>query len=136
LTPLDGGPPGLRGSRAEDGVGTGNEVERVGHDGPDRPPVAEGSAQFVLADPARADVPRLPVAEAHQVAGTARAQHRRQALDIPGAVDVVEDVEQTAVDDRVEGQAQIGQAQRIADLEAGLDAARGRLLEGPLDGHR
>jgi hypothetical protein len=72
--------------------------------------MAEGGAQFVLAHPARPGVPGLTVAEADQVAEPARAQHRRQAGHIPAAVLVVEDVEDAAVDDRVEVQAEIRQA--------------------------
>ena len=47
------------------------------------------------------------VAEAGQVAAAAWAQHRRQAGHVPGAVLVVEDVEHAAIDDRVDGQAQV-----------------------------
>jgi hypothetical protein len=47
---------------------------------------------------------------------------------------VVEDVEHAAVDDRVEGQAQVRQPERVTDLEAGHHAPFGRLLPGPPDG--
>jgi len=96
--------------------------------------VGEGGAEFVLADPAGPGSSGLAVAEAHQVAVAARAQHRRQAGHVPGAVGVVEDVEHSAVDDRVEGQVQVWKAQRVGDLEAGPQASFGRLLDGPPDG--
>ena len=60
-----------------------------------------------MSDPAGAPVARLAVAEAGEVAVAAGPQHRRQAGHVPGAVLVIEDVEHAAVDDRVEGQAEL-----------------------------
>ena len=81
------------------GTEPGVDHERVGCDAGDAPAVAERGAKLVLADPPGAPVSRLAVAEAHQEAGAAGPQHRRQAGDVPGAALVVEDVEQPAVDD-------------------------------------
>ena len=47
---------------------------------------------------------------------------------------VVEHVEHAAVDNRVEGQAQVGQPERVTDFEASHQAPFGRLLPGPPDG--
>jgi hypothetical protein len=133
VDPADGGQPGLGGRDAE---GIGVELEGGGPDGGDRPAVAEGSAQLVLADPARAEHPGLPVAEAHQVQAAARPQHRGQAGDVPGPVVVVEDVEHPAVDDGVEVQPQLSQAPGVGDLEAGPDPAGGCLAAGDLESQR
>ena len=43
-------------------------------------------------------------------------------------------MEYSAVDDRVERQAEVAQVKRVGDLEAGAQASFGRLLDGPLDG--
>ena len=53
--------------------------------------------------------------------------------DVPGAVGVIEDVEQPAVDDRVEGLAERDEAERIDHLKASVDALGG-LAAGDLDG--
>src|SRR6266566_9112041 len=58
--PADGGQPRLRGRRAEPWV----DLEGLRHDGGDGPAVAEGGAQFLLADPPGPDAAGLAVAEA------------------------------------------------------------------------
>src|SRR5260221_10038652 len=127
--PAYGGQPGLGGGDAKARV----ESERLPRDAGDGPAVAEGGAQLVLADAARAGVAGLAVAEAHQVAGAARPQGRLQAGDVPGAAVVVEDVEHPAVDDRVQGHAELPEAQHVTDLEAGGHVPPGRLAARPLD---
>ena len=56
--------------------------------------------------------------------------------DVPGAGRIVEHVEEPAVDDRVEGRAERVEAERVEDLEAGVDAALDGLAAGDLDGAR
>jgi hypothetical protein len=70
-------------------------------------------------------VSRLTVAEAHQVAAVPRPQHHRQAGDVPGAILVVEDVEEPAVDDHVEGHGEMAEVQRAGDLESGRHVSCG-----------
>ena len=94
----------------------------VGAERVDAPPSAEGCAQLALGDAAGAPVPELAVAKAHEVKAATRAEDGVHSADVAGSRGVVEDVEQPAVDDRVEGQAEVGQAQGIGDLEAGTDA--------------
>lgn len=65
-------------------------------------------------------------------AGTA---HRGQAVHIAPPVDVVEYVEQRAVDDGVEPRSAV-QAGRVGHLEAGVDAAGGSIGPGQLDRSR
>src|SRR5262249_41006663 len=87
------------------------DIEPVRGDGLDGPPVGECSAQLVGPDPARAPVAWLPITEAHQVIRATRLQHGCEARDIRGAVLVTEHVEHAAVDDGVEGAAQLLQVE-------------------------
>jgi hypothetical protein len=66
----------------------------------------------------------------------AGAQHRREAGDVAGPVVVVEDVEHPAVDDGVEGHAELPEAQHVRDLEAGGQVPFRGLGTGPFDGAR
>src|ERR1017187_4557258 len=102
---VDSGQPGLcrRGTRSA------VDRERVRRDAGDVPALGERGYQLVLADPAGPPVSRLAVAEAHQVATACGPQHRRQAGDVPGAILVVEDMEQPAVDDGVEGHGELAE---------------------------
>src|SRR6185295_11814369 len=129
--PFQHGQPGPHGHLADPRL---VDLELRSLDADHGPPVAERGAQFVLRDPPRPPGPRLTIAEARQVAAAARAQHRRQAGHVPGAVLVVEHVEHAAVDDHVEGQAQVRQPEHVTDLEASYQAPFGRLLPGPPDG--
>ena len=127
------GQPGLRERDAELGL---VELEGVRLDARDPPPVAEGGTQFIPADPPGPEGPRLAVTEAQQVTVAAISQHRRQAGHVPDAVFVVEDMEDPAVDDRAEGQAEVSGVQRVGDFEAGVQASFEGLAAGPLDGKR
>src|SRR6202043_1363758 len=98
----DGGQPGFCGRGTESGV----DFEGARRDVGDGPAVSEGGGGLALAHPPRAEVAGLAVAEAHEVARAARPQHRRQAGDVLDAPLVVEDVEQPAVNDRLEGHAE------------------------------
>ena len=81
----------------------------------------------------RGPIAGLAVAEAHQVAVPPGSTE--PGCDVPGAAVVVEDVEQPAVDDRVEGQAEPAEVQRVADLERAASPL-GCLGAGPLDRQR
>ena len=129
--PFQHGQPGLHGRDADPRL---VDLERRRLDADHGPPVAERGPQLILADPARPPGPRLTVAEADQVAAAAGTQHRPQAGHVPGAVLVVEDVEHAAVDDRVDGPAQVRQPEHVTDFEASHQAPFGRLLPGPRDG--
>ena len=86
--------------------------------------------------PAGTPVAGLAVAEAHEVKVATGAEDGVHSRDVPGASGVVEDVEQPAVDDGVEGLAERVEAKRVEHLEAGVDAALGGLAAGDLDGAR
>jgi hypothetical protein len=62
------------------------------------------------------------------------AERGVQSRDVVDASGVVEDVEQPAVDDGVEGLAERVEVAGVEHLEAGVDAAQGRLAAGELDG--
>jgi hypothetical protein len=64
------------------------------------------------------------------------AEDGLQSRDVVGASGVVEDVEQPAVDDGVEGLAERVEVEGVEHLEAGVDAALGGLAAGDLDGAR
>ena len=76
----------------------------------------------------------LTVAEAHEVKVATRAKGGMHSRDVLGASGVVEDVEQPAVNDGVEGLAKPVEVERVEHLEAGVDAALGGLVAGDLDG--
>ena len=59
-----------------------------------------------------------------------------QGGDVPGAVGIVEDMKQAAVDDRVEGLTERMKAERVKHPEAGIDAALGGLEASDIDGAR
>ena len=130
--PDDVGEPGFGDRGAEARV----DVEAVGGERIDAPAGAERGAQLDFGDAARTPVAGLAVAEAHEVKVATRAEDSVQSRDVPGAGGVVEDVEQPAVDDRVEGLAERVEAERVEHLEAGVNAALGGLAAGDLDGAR
>ena len=94
--------PRFGGRGAEAGV----DVEAVGSERVDAPAGTERSPQLALGDAARAPVAGLTVAEAHEVKVATWTEDGVHGGDVPGAGGVVEDVEQPAVDDRVEGLAE------------------------------
>src|ERR1039457_353750 len=128
--PADSGEPGLCCRGAEFAV----DRECFCGDVCDGPPVAERLGELVLADPAGAHLSWLAVAETQQVAQAAGRRYRGQAGDVPCAPLIVEDVEQPAVDDRVEADAELPEVQRVGDLEPGRHASLGcfpaRLRDG------
>src|SRR6266568_2514529 len=111
--PADGRQPGLRRRGTEPRI----DHELIRRDAGHGPAIAERGDELVPADPAWAPVARLAVAEAHQVVAAAGAQHRSETGDVLRALRVVEHVEQPAVGDGVEGQAERPEVQRISDLE-------------------
>src|SRR5262249_12064166 len=79
--------------------------------------------------------PRLLVAEAQQEQTTAWLQHRRQPLDVAGAVVIAEHMEQAAVDHVVEPLGPALERQGVLDQEGRLYASLRSLPLRPLDGH-
>ena len=98
-----------------------------------RQPEPNAAAQLAFGDSARAPVTRLTVAEAHEVKVTAWPENGVEGGDVPGAGVIVEDVEEPAVDDRLEGLVERVEAQRVEHLEDGLDPAFSGLALGDLD---
>ena len=64
------------------------------------------------------------------------AERRVQSRDVVNASGVVEHMEQTAVDDGVEGLAQRVEVERIVHLKTGIGTTLDRLATGVLDGAR
>src|ERR1019366_1002956 len=130
--PADSGEPGL----CRCGAGLAVDRECFCGDVGDGPPVAERLSELIFTDSAGAHVPGLAVAEAQQIARAAGCRDRRQAGDVPGPPLVVEDVEQPAVDDRVEADAELPEVHRVGDLEPGQHASLGGFPARLRDGAR
>ena len=103
-----------------------------GFDGPSHGERAESR----LGHPAWAPVARLAITETEHVIATTRRNHFCQAVDVALAVIVIEDVEEPAVEHRVELLAQINETECIRHQEARLDAPLGRLGLCQVDGLR
>src|SRR5438309_6497750 len=89
--PGEGDEPGLG------AVGVDGDVDPRRLDGVHGPSIGEAGPDLVLRHPPGAPITRLPIAEAqHEVAAT-RRDRGAEAVDEPGTVVVVEDVEQPAV---------------------------------------
>src|SRR6266545_1112918 len=132
--PPDNRQPRLRPALAEGQVfQVGADLVAFWLDGFDGPALGEGVVQFFLRHPPWPLRARLLVAEAEQEQPTARLQDTRQALDVPPAVVVVEDVEQAAVDHAVEHFGEVFEGQGVHHEEGGRQPPLGRLAPGPGD---
>lgn len=109
------------------------DVETVASERHDAPAGIECSTQLNFADATWPPVARLTVAKAHEVKVTAGTQNGAQGRDVPREVGVVEDVEQTAVEDGVEGLAERVETQRVEHLQDDLGPTVGGLASGNLN---
>src|SRR5580698_5201302 len=119
--------PGLNLRRAVHWV----DLEGAGGNRLDGPAVAECRAQLVRADTARAPVPWLPIAEAHQVASAGWTQHSCEAGDVPGPVVVAEYMEHPAIDHGVDSEAEAAEVECVCDFEPRGQPALGRFRARP-----
>ena len=78
---------------------------------------------LVFADPTGTPISRLAVAEAQHVVAAAGRQRGPQPVDEPRPIVVLEDVKETAVEDRVELLPEGGQLESIPFQEASADPA-------------
>src|SRR2546426_5699779 len=115
-------------------VGIDGDIEPGRFDVVHPPSVDETGPDLVLGDAARSPVARLELAEAeHEVAAT-DGDHRSQVVDERWAVVVLEDVEQSAVEHRVELFIKGGQFEGVPDQEAGAATPVPGFALGGLDG--
>src|SRR5207249_1673983 len=112
LVAFENGKPGL-------GPVSLPDLEGGRRDGAHLPAGGEGGAKLGLRDPAGTAVARLVFAEAHQQAPPAGYDDALEARYVGRPVLVVENVEEAAIDHRVELPVQLLQAQRIGDREPG-----------------
>ena len=119
------------------GEGSGRvpgEVDDGGLDGIDLPFPGESSLNLVVHHPARSPVARLAVTETEHVISTTRRNHCSQVVNVPLAFVVIENVEEPAVEYRIELFGQINKAKGVHHQESRFDAPLGRLPHRQLDG--
>ena len=98
------------------------------------PSICEATAKFVLTNPSRTPVAGFFVAEAKEEVAPAGHHNVSNAGYESSSVGVVEDVEQPAVEHRVELFAQSRQDKGVPHFEANLEGALRRLFAGQSDG--
>ena len=87
------------------------------------PAVTEAGPDLRLLDATRPPLARFKIAEAEQVVPSADRHRSAQGTHERRSVGIVKDVEESTVEDSVEGLTEIGQPQRVPGDEAGGEIA-------------
>src|SRR5205807_4600340 len=128
--PGEGDEPGLG------ALGVDGDVQPRRFDAVHGPTVGKAVPDLPFGHPSGPPVPRLAVAEAQHEVAAARGEGGAEAVDEPGPVVIVEDVEQPAVEHGVELRAERAQLHRIPHEEPGGETPLPRLGLGDGDGGR